>query len=333
MELLKERCMKRTIIALLAVGLVISSGMNVGVAAAQSSSSSRSNTASIIWDGLWAGSNMDVSSAFSSKSSIASNKQTASTKASTPAKSQVYAALGDSVAAGVGLPSVSNATSQDTQCGRSAQAYPYQVASAINLSLVHKACSGAKAGDLFTKQAVSGPNIAPQLDAAFAGGTPKLITITAGANDAHWIDFIRACYALDCNTRPKTILADAYLSALKLKLYYLFADIQARSNGTPPTVVVTGYYNPLSSQCTRLQQNITAGEITWLEAEVRALNQTLQQVSARFSFVKFAPVSFAGHDICSAAPWVQSLSDPAPFHPTAVGQRVIGQSVLRTLGH
>ena len=104
-----------------------------------------------------------------------------------------YAALGDSVAAGLGLLAASNATNQDLQCGRTTQAYPYIVAQTLGVQLIDVACSGATAGDLVTQQGVSGPNITPQLDIAFAAGTPQLITITAGANDVHWDDFLRYC--------------------------------------------------------------------------------------------------------------------------------------------
>jgi hypothetical protein len=40
-----------------------------------------------------------------------------------------------------------------------------------------------------------------------------------------------------------------------------------------------------------------------------------------------APVSFAGHDLCSSEPWIQTTSDPMPFHPTATGQEAIARAV------
>ena len=242
-----------------------------------------------------------------------------------------YYALGDSVAAGWGLPQSSTASSRDKQCGRSPQAYASIVAKSAKLSYVNNSCKGATAGDLFTSQSVSGPNIPPQLNAAFAKGTPRLITITAGANDAHWSAFLRQCYVTNCATETTTAVANAYLSALQLKLYYLFSDISSRSGGVPPTVVVTGYYNPISAACSAQTTAITAAEVNWMNAEVGALNQTIQNVASRYSFVRFAPVSFAGHDACSTNPWVQGLNAPAPFHPTATGQKIIAASVIKAL--
>ena len=290
----------------------------LAVAALPVATVSAQNKKDPIGSGLWSGANFDLSGKTARKSS---------TSKPTMPDSRVYAALGDSVAAGAGLPG------QDTQCGRSNQAYPHEVARKTGLTLAHIACSGATAGDLVTKQGVSGPNLSPQLQTAFANGTPRLITITAGANDAHWDDFLRKCYGMTCGTKSDDYIAKAYLTTLKAKLHIAFTDVQRRSNGTPPPVVVTGYYNPLSSKCIAPGQ-LTAAEISWLNKEAAALNKAIQDVSKRYKkFVKFVPVSFSGHDACSADPWVQGLQDPAPFHPTAKGQSVIAQAVLRAVGY
>ncbi|MDB5161271.1 MAG: hydrolase family protein [Candidatus Saccharibacteria bacterium] len=309
--------------SLLFIGII-----NVGAAAASSSSSSVQST---ILSGLWEGSNFIIpngsaSQSVPNRSAPTSSITTNGPMTSSPAITGTYAALGDSVAAGLGLPS------QDALCGRSPQAYPYQVSQATGLPLVHVACSGATAGDIFTNQERMGRTIPPQLDAALASGNPSIITITAGANDAHWTGFLSECYTFSCGSRTDTLLASFYLVLLQAKLNTALNDIAARSGGTPPTAVVTGYYNPLSSSCTSLQQNVTANEINWLNGEVNALNQTLQNTSSQFSFVRFAPVNFTGHDICSAQPWVQGVNDPAPFHPTTQGQTVIAQAVLGALG-
>lgn len=243
---------------------------------------------------------------------------------SNAATNGIYAALGDSVAAGLGL----NGT---TQCGQSSQAYPYYVANTGGYSLIDAACSGATAGDLFTRQGVSGPNLPPQLDTAFASGTPTLITITAGANDVRWADFIYKCYRSECGTTTDTYAANALLTAMQLKLYYAFSEIQQRSNGTPPTVIVTGYYNPLSSRCLSQQNQVTRQELRWLNSQREALNQTIQNVAASYPFVRYAPLNFTGHDICSSQPWVQGLSAPAPLHPNSTGQAAIARAVMGNL--
>jgi lysophospholipase L1-like esterase len=233
-----------------------------------------------------------------------------------------YAALGDSVAAGFGL------SDDQTRCGRSDNAYPVVIANTRHLSLIHAACTGATAGDLFTKQRKGGPNLAPQIDTAFAHGTPQLITITAGANDAHWVQFARKCYRSTCGTERDTRIADGLLAALRVKLDYTFSEIARRSGDQPPKVIITGYYNPLSAECSTIEPRLTPNEITWLSNRIELLNQTIKDVSNEYSFVMYAPVSFGGHDICADNPWVQGLQDPAPFHPNAQGQAAIARAIL-----
>lgn len=237
-----------------------------------------------------------------------------------------YAALGDSVAAGLGLPPAQYGYTPgdmpDSHCGLSEQAYPYIVASAFNngAPYINATCSGATVSD------VDGS----QLNTAFVEGTPAAVSITVGANDIGWAQVLHSCYSTDCATAANTDTVNGRLSSFQSSLYKLFSDIQARSQGAPPTVVITGYYNPVSDACTG-QSNLTSDEINWVSAGVTALNQTIQQTAAAFPFVRYVPVDFTRHDICSSDPWVQGLSDPAPFHPTAEGQQVIAQDVLQAI--
>jgi len=243
-----------------------------------------------------------------------------------------YVALGDSVAAGLGLPNEGGTSGQDPVCGRSTGAYAYQVAQAKNIDVEHLACSGATVGDLFTKQTVNNTEIPPQLDQAFAQGTPQLITITAGANDIHWADAFKKCYAATCGTRTDDAMQTYYRAVMELKLDAALASIAWRSHGNPPKVVITGYYNPLSPACAVADPvHFTADEMNWAKGQVDKLNQSLQRASSLFSFASFAPVDFTGHDICSADSWVQGQADPAPFHPKAAGQAALAQAVLGKL--
>jgi lysophospholipase L1-like esterase len=245
---------------------------------------------------------------------------------------QGYVALGDSVAAGLGLPEGTTATSQDMQCGRSPAAYPSLVAARLNLKLTNLACSGATAGDLVTQQNMNGPNPNAQLSGALTNGTPQLITITVGANDAHWANFIRNCYTSDCASAASTFTANTLLRTMQVKLAFALQSIQTRvddNSSAQPQVLITGYYNPISSNCISTQ--VTPAEVAWLTKETAALNQALRDVASQYQFATFVPISFAGHDVCSNDPWVQGLSSSAPLHPTARGQLQIANTVLRAL--
>jgi lysophospholipase L1-like esterase len=242
-----------------------------------------------------------------------------------------YYALGDSVAAGLGLRQSPKATPEDKLCGRSSEAYSAIVAANLKLALSNVACSGAVVANLSATQKVDGSNIPAQLNEAFAKGPPKLITITIGANDVNWSGFLTQCFTGACNTAANTKVAGADLTKLSHGLEKDLQSIKKRSSvdqDPAVTTVVTGYYNPMSNRC-----GLPAGNVAWLSEEADKLNATLEGVTQHFSFARFAPVEnyFAGHGICTPDPWVQPLLGAAPLHPTDQGQQAIAESVLNAL--
>lgn len=252
-------------------------------------------------------------------------------------RTRSYVAIGDSVASGLGTGTIAGASSEDTLCGRSSNAYSEFVSEKLkhNAYSENFACQGARTTHLANPQSIGGANITPQLDAAFAKGTPALISLTIGANDAEWSTFIGACFATDCNTRQYTDLANAYLAQLSTSLDNSLADIEARSHGKAPDVVVTGYFNSMSPNCVAIN-GITSGEIAWLANATEALNSLIKNSADKYKFAIFAPVDFTGHDICSANTWIQRPGgipgEPAPFHPTVEGQQAIARTVLAAAG-
>jgi lysophospholipase L1-like esterase len=317
--------MKKRILAIVITVLLLAFSAPASATSQDDTSQQRKRRNDPIWQGLLAGANFDFDYLDRRSNQTAPDTTPLPMpprKKPTPSPERVeYAALGDSIAAGVGLDS-------QGQCDRSTQAYPYRVAAARGLKLTHIACSGATLGDLFTAQHISGPNPPPQIQAAFAGGTPELITITAGANDVQWVRFLGKCYAGTCGTTTDERIASGLRTALDIKLGVLFRSIERRSQGSPPEVIMTGYYNPLSPECSAAEPRVTPEEITWLGEQIDALNQTLEDAAASRGYIRFVPISFEGHGICSADPWVQGLNDPAPFHPTARGQRAIANAIL-----
>ncbi|MNH50222.1 Lipase 2 precursor [compost metagenome] len=234
-----------------------------------------------------------------------------------------YAALGDSVAAGAGL------TTIDPTCGRSIEAYPHTVATSTGLSLSHYACTGAKTDEgIYDSQERHASILPAQLDQAYSAGTPSLITLTIGANDTRWTQFIRQCYYIRCGYAVDTTRFNAYLVDLKLELNIAMAKIHTLSSGTPPQVIVTGYYSPFSSATCNETSGITANEASWLTARSNSLNSAISGTVAKYSYGEFASVSFAGHELCSSDSWIQGPSSSMPFHPTAAGQQAIAASVL-----
>jgi lysophospholipase L1-like esterase len=239
--------------------------------------------------------------------------------------SGMYYALGDSIAAGAGA----GTPTDNNGCWRSTGAYPYQVAQAKGLQLIHVACGGATAEDLVTQQHVNGPNPQAQLDVAYAHGVPALITITAGANGMQWSGFLRKCVAGVCGTSTDSAATKALRFTVEEKLRFAFSEIERRSNGKPPRVVITGYSNPISNYCKGRQSYVSNTEINWLNKERDQLNKTIRKSMKGFKFVRYASSDFTGHTICAKEPWHQGLNDAAPLHPNARGQQEIAKNVLR----
>ena len=241
----------------------------------------------------------------------------------TQAASSTYAALGDSVAAGSGL------AGANTICNRSSEAYPYAVARQTGLSLQHYACIGAKADEgIYDGQERGASKLPAQLDQAFANGAPSLITLTIGANDARWTQFIKQCYYFRCGYGVDTARFNVYLIDLKLELNTVLAKIHTLSNGSPPKVIVTGYYDPFSSKSCTDTSGLTPTETSWLENRISKLNSAISGTVSKYSYAKYAPISFTGHELCTADTWVQNSTGAMPFHPTAAGQQKIAEAVM-----
>lgn len=316
--------------------------MSGGVASAQMNTMAARKKAcsdSAIISGLWKGVNMALGiktkCPATNADGASTNANQSNTATATPPKTNnirgTYVALGDSVAAGLGLQGA--APRADPACGTSTAAYPFIIARNNNIRVTNLACSGATAGDLFTEQHLSGTSrdIEPQLDQAFASGTPALLTITAGANDMRWQDFVRKCYIATCGTSFDQATTNLLRDTVSIKLTWALRQIDARSGNNPPTVILTGYYHPLGHACNLNGNTITSAEASWINKQLDNLNETIRASSAQYSFAKFAPVSFAGHELCTADPWVQDITATAPLHPTAAGQRAIANAVSQQL--
>ncbi|HET8884253.1 MAG TPA: SGNH/GDSL hydrolase family protein [Candidatus Saccharimonadales bacterium] len=246
--------------------------------------------------------------------------------------SQAYVALGDSVAAGAGLAPPTNGTAQDAVCDRSRLAYPQLIAQERQTTVTNLACSGAKVDEgLYDQQDRNNTVVPAQIDRAFANGTPDLITITIGANDARWTQFIRDCYVFRCGSEFDDARAKVYRADLRVELYYALSQIEQLSGNNPPAVLLSGYYTPFADLSCVETNRVTTAEQTWLKGQRDQLNQAIQSVVPYFAFAQYVPLDFSGHELCSSDPWVQDIQDDAPFHPTADGQASIAQSFLTKL--
>jgi lysophospholipase L1-like esterase len=260
--------------------------------------------------------------------------------------------IGDSTAAGIGNAPLAHPTPQDKACRRSRDAYALALQSTSTLRVLNLACSSATIGEgLLGPQTTGGVTLDPQVGVLQTVSSVKAVVVSIGANDVGWSDFMRYCYGLPrCDDQASVSLFESRLDGFKVQYSQLLA--QLADLPTHPVVVVNAYYNPFgtSFDCAQLRDPavIASGpdgygfaadpgqhnqadkiqqKIAPLKAELDDMNAVIEQGADAFGFSVATP-HFEGHELCTDEPWVQGLSDPAPFHPSAAGELAIAAADL-----
>ncbi len=245
---------------------------------------------------------------------------------------QKYIALGDSVAAGVGLTTGSDSSA----CDRTNESYPNLVAQKLNYDLTSIACTGTlTSSGIINSQTVNELSVAPQLSQLFSLNKPKLITITIGANDLGWTTYLSKCFTGICGTNSDSREVEAKIKNLGENINNILTMINTHYNTSPPIVVLTGYnqiFTKKQINCSDMT-GIDLSEVNWVDSELNNLNNEISKSAANYNFTKYAGVDFNGHELCSTDPWVQSLSGKMPFHPTEAGQKIYDLAVLKSLNN
>lgn len=107
---------------------------------------------------------------------------------------KTYVALGDSYAAGFGLPTATPTRTQYPGCAQTSLDYPHRLAALLKLRLTDASCSGATTADFYIPQNIPGPPPPAQLDVVKAL-QPDLVTVTIGGNDLGFISIATTCLA------------------------------------------------------------------------------------------------------------------------------------------
>ncbi|MEV5735883.1 SGNH/GDSL hydrolase family protein [Streptomyces sp. NPDC052292] len=220
-----------------------------------------------------------------------------------------YVALGDSYSAGVGAGSYLTAV---PRCLRSNLSFPALWAAAHSpASFSFSACDGAKTGDVLKNQL--GP----------LGPRTGLVTLTAGGRDAGFTSVMAVC-VLGGNGMCRSAVAKARTAmdaTLPGDLDRLYSAIRGKAPAA--RVVVLGYPRlyQLNGSCSG---GLPDAERSVLNDASDHLNAMLAARAAAHGFT-FVDVrkAFAGHEICSAEPWLHSvdwLDLGESYHPTASGQ-------------
>lgn len=228
--------------------------------------------------------------------------------------------LGDSTAAGAGLPIVPDPTVADSACGRSAQSYASDLAAAHGWKALNLACDSATVTDgLLGPQQLNGQQIPAQIDAADRVRRPAVVIVSVGADDLQWSAILEVCAATaQCDSRASNAYFQQKLAEFSTD--YLQLLIQLGNLPGHPRVIINRYYDPFGSNVSCItKRGLTAAKVETIRSWLTALNQVLDKGAGQFGYLSPQP-SFAGHELCSPQPYVQGVGASAPFHPTALGQ-------------
>ncbi|WP_202526884.1 SGNH/GDSL hydrolase family protein [Streptomyces sp. SID486] len=233
----------------------------------------------------------------------------ATAQVASPSVAGGYVALGDSYSSGVGA---GDYLDSGKECKRSSRAYPVLWAEAhAPATFSFAACNGADARDVLTEQL------------GHLSARTGLVTLTVGGSDTGFVGVLATCAlggaerCMSAVSRSRAVMDGPLAGDLDL----LYTAIRSRAPAA--RVVVLGYphlYHLRGSCALGLQD----GERTVLNDAVDHLNAVIAQRAALHGFT-FADVTatFAGHEICSASPWlhgVDVLAVTESYHPTAPGQ-------------
>jgi lysophospholipase L1-like esterase len=243
--------------------------------------------------------------------------------------------LGDSTAAGAGLYPVSGGSSFDRACDRSSDAYAQDLASVNSWHVLNLSCSDATIRHgILGSQHRGGKTLRPQLATAERVQAAKVVIVSVGANDLGWAQMLGYCaVAPRCDDKATTAYFQQQLASFSKE----YLDLLSRLAALPahPHVIINRYYNPFGTDPACLREvGYTPAKLLTITDRLNALNTVLQKGATQFGFSSPQP-DFAGHQLCSAQPYVQGLGSAAPFHPTALGQLAIAladQAALRGQG-
>lgn len=234
--------------------------------------------------------------------------------------------IGDSIAAGAGLPPLRRSSPLDRACDRSADSYARDLAAANGWRVTSFACDGARIGEgLLGPQFSDGQRAPAQVGAAARAGRQQAVILSIGANDLDWTGQLIACAAeRRCGGAAGAAAFQRRLASFAAQYQVLLARL-ARLPGRP-RVLVNEYYDPFGPHADCLAAvGLGPARIEILRDRLNALNAVLAAGAARRGFPATRP-GFSGHQFCDRRPWVQGLLQAAPLHPTAAGEQAIARA-------
>jgi lysophospholipase L1-like esterase len=252
-----------------------------------------------------------------------------------------FVALGDSFSAGPGL---APQRPDPAACQRSGHNWPAYVADLLDVASYRDVtCTGATTRAVVESQRrPTGALVPPQLDAL--SPTTDLVAVSLGGNDnALFATLVGTCSTLaaeDPDGAPcrEEFTADGRAAAAVDEVSDRLAVVVRRIRLAAPDaqVVVVGYPQIFPDQGTCAQVSLAEGDVAWAAQVVDALNAQLAEAASAegVRFVDLAGPS-AGHDVCSAEPWMTGAEAgpgaPEPWHPYPTGMQEVARLVAEQL--
>lgn len=242
----------------------------------------------------------------------------------------IYVAMGDSVAAGIGL----NTPSDSSACERYNESYPYVLAQSKRLTLTNISCSGATIeSGIVGAQTVNKLTLQSQLAQLQSLPKPDVISLQLGANDTKLLPTLGQCYIADCSESQLDVRFSGLLRNFESELHATLKQLNTIYDRDTPAIILGGYYNLFSKDAKKCNdtQGITDNEIDLGAKYVSQLNAVLKNAKKKYSNVRYVEPNFDGHELCTEDPYVQGQNDARPFHPTIEGQKVYADAVSKLL--
>lgn len=256
-----------------------------------------------------------------------------------------YAIMGDSFSSGEGMLNYDNGTdTASNQCHRSPLAFGRLYAANAGSVAVHTACSGATTDNITATGQNGEP---PQIEQI--GPNTRLATITIGGNDAGFANVLAGCInPLNGNcayyhTQDDSNNEDNLIDSLEPKLAATYTAIKDKApNARIIAVTYPNLFKPRTN-CASIAFTPST-DVQWLTLETLHLDNVITQAAHDAGIeVLDERWAFAGHELCTANPWVISLPIPVPsgtgvtdssawFHPTGPGHTAMENDLSAYLG-
>ena len=162
--------------------------------------------------------------------------------------------IGDSTAAGAGLPAVHDASRADQACGRSTDSYAEDLARSNGWQVMNLACNSATISQgLLGPEGRGGETEPAQIDALDRATHASAVIVSVGADDLDWSAMLRLCaVARTCNDKATTAYFQQQLHSFSKNYLQLLDQLAALPSH--PQVIINRYYNPFDLQLTCLSQ-------------------------------------------------------------------------------